>query len=160
MTLLCPLLLFGQSSPSLPSAVDVLLRVGGEIEQPLTLSASDFGKLPRREVRATDRDGKESAFEGVALIDILRLAGVPLGEKLRGDRLMTYLVVEAADGYHVVFALPELDPVFTEHVVLLADRRDHQPLSDNEGPLRLVVPHEKRHARWVRQVMALTIRHA
>ena len=36
-------------------------------------------------------------------------------------------------------------------VVLLADHRDGQPLSTAEGPLRLVVPDEKRHARWVRQ---------
>ena len=67
-----------------------------------------------------------------------------------------YLLVEAADGYRVIFALPELDPAFTERVVLLADHRDGQPLSTAEGPLRLVVPDEKRHARWVRQVGSCT----
>ena len=51
-----------------------------------------------------------------------------------------YLLVEAADDYRVVFALPELDPAFTERVILLADRRDGQPLAAAEGPLRLVVP--------------------
>jgi hypothetical protein len=40
---------------------------------------------------------------------------------------------------------------------LLADQRDGKPLGANEGPLRAIVPGEKRHARWVRQVIALKI---
>jgi hypothetical protein len=107
-----------------------------------------------------DHDGKESAFEGVALVDVLRLAGVPIGKDLRGDKLTTQVIAEAADGYRAVFALTELDPAFTDRVILLADRRDDQPLSAAEGPLRIVVPGEKRHARWVRQVIALTVRRA
>jgi hypothetical protein len=71
-----------------------------------------------------------------------------------------YLLVEAADGYRVVFAFPELDPAFTERVVLLADQRDGQPLATAEGPLRLVVPDEKRQARGVRQVASCTVRRA
>jgi hypothetical protein len=77
---------------------------------------------------------------------------------LRGKKLATYLVVEAADGYRVVFALPELDPAYTDKVVLLADRRDGQPLSEKEGKLRIVVPDEKRQTRWARQVISLTVR--
>jgi hypothetical protein len=68
-----------------------------------------------------------------------------------------YLVVEAADGYRAVFALPELDPLFTDRVILLADRRDGKSLSEREGPLRIIVPGEKRPARWVRQVVALKV---
>jgi len=85
---------------------------------------------------------------------------VKLGEQLRGKRLAEYLVVEAADGYKAVFALPEVDPAFTDRVVILAYKRDGQPLSSPEGPYRIVIPDEKRQARWVRQVVALTLRHA
>jgi DMSO/TMAO reductase YedYZ molybdopterin-dependent catalytic subunit len=120
----------------------------------------DLATLPRREIRARDRDGTEATFTGVALVDLLRLAGVPLGQELRGQHLATYLLIEAADGYRVVFALPELDPAFTDREVLLADRRDGQPLAAAEGPLRLVVPGEKRHARWIRQVLSCTIHRA
>ena len=49
---------------------------------------------------------------------------------------------------------------FTDRVVLLADRRDNQPLPTAEGPLRLVIPDEKRHARWVRQVVSIHLRRA
>lgn len=71
-----------------------------------------------------------------------------------------YLLVEAADGYRVVFALPELDAAFTDRKVYLATRRDGKALTDKEGPFRIVVPDDKRPARWVRQVTALRIRQA
>lgn len=136
------------------------LSVGGEVERPLKLSVADLAKLPRQTIRAKDHGGKESAYEGVALIEILRLAGVPFGDGLRGKNLALHLIIEGADGYRAVFALPELDPAFTDRVVLLADRKDGNSLSASEGPLRIVVPDEKRQARWVRQVTSLTIRRA
>jgi Oxidoreductase molybdopterin binding domain len=99
-------------------------------------------------------------FEGVALVELLQQAGVPLGKDLRGDRMVTCVVVGAADGHRVVFALPEIDPAFSDRLILLADRRDQQPLAPREGPLRLIVPGEKRQARWVRQVTSVTVRRA
>ena len=50
--------------------------------------------------------------------------------------------------------------MFTEKVVLLADRRDGKPLSEKEGPLRIVVSDEKRQARWIRQVKSIQVRNA
>jgi hypothetical protein len=52
---------------------------------------------------------------------------------------------------------PELAPSFTDRTILLADRRDGKPLSDREGPLQVIVPGEKKHARWVRQVVRLVV---
>jgi hypothetical protein len=123
----------------------------------LKLGSADIAKLPRKTVRAREHNGAESTFEGVALIEFLKLAGVPVGEKLRGKAVSNYLVVDGSDGYRAVFAIPELDPAYTDQVILLADRRDGIPLSDAEGPLRMVVPQEKRQARWVRQVTSLTV---
>jgi hypothetical protein len=74
--------------------------------------------------------------------------------------MVTYVVVGAADDYRVVLALPEIDPAFSDRLILLADRRDQQPLSSEEDPLRLIVPGGKRQARWVRQVTTVTIRRA
>jgi len=82
---------------------------------------------------------------------------VKLGEAIRGKALANYLMVEAGDGYRVAFTLPEVDPVFTDLIFLLADRRDGQPMGEYEGRLRIVVPHEKRHARWMRRVVNLYV---
>jgi DMSO/TMAO reductase YedYZ molybdopterin-dependent catalytic subunit len=157
---LCYAVICGTPRCSFPQGEDALLRIDGENARPLTLSRAAFAQLPRTVVQVRDRDGTVSAYAGVLLRDILVLAGVPLGEQLRGDRLALYVVVEAADKYRVVFALPELDAAFTERLVLLADRRDEQPLPATEGPLRLVIPDEQRRARWVRQVVSIYIRRA
>jgi DMSO/TMAO reductase YedYZ molybdopterin-dependent catalytic subunit len=136
------------------------LSVGGEVEHQLKLTAADLAKLPRRTVSAKDHDGKEATFEGVELGDVLKLAGVQFGEHMRGKSLALFLIADAADNYRAVFALPELDHAFTDRVILLADRRDGKPLAATEGPLRIVVPDEKRQARWVRRVSSLTVRRA
>lgn len=148
----------GQGATQSPSS-ETLISIGGEVEHPRKLTAADIAKLPRRTVRASDH-GKEATFEGVPLVEVLRLAGVKFGEGLRGKNLQLYLLLGAADGYKAVFALPELDPAFTDRIILLADRRDGKPLSGEEGRLRVVVPDEKRPARWVRQVVTLTIKRA
>jgi len=149
-------------APGKPAAVEtqaapVAVKVEGEVSTPLRLTAAELNQLPRQTVSARTHDGKESRFEGVALFDVLKKAGLPAGNELRGKAVALYLVVEAADGYRAVFALPELDPAFTDRMILLADRRDGQALSSRDGPLQIIVPGEKRHARWVRQVIVLRI---
>lgn len=142
---------------SAPAGATQALKVEGEVLHPQKLGAEDLAKLPRHRVVAKTHDGSSASFEGVALVDILRLAGVEFGEKLHGKVLAQYLVVEGADGYRVVIALPELDPMFTDQVIILADRRDGKTLPAAEGPWRVIVPSEKRHERWVRQVVALRL---
>jgi DMSO/TMAO reductase YedYZ molybdopterin-dependent catalytic subunit len=149
-----------QTAQSQAPSAKASLRISGEVERQLTLSSEDIAKLPRRSIRAKDHGGKESEFEGVPLVEALKQAGVKFGEGLRGKNLELYLVVEAADGYRAVFALPELDPAYTDRIILLADKRDGKAMDAKEGPLRIVVPEEKRHARWVRQVTGLVIKRA
>ncbi|MGP0065641.1 MAG: molybdopterin-dependent oxidoreductase [Isosphaeraceae bacterium] len=134
-----------------------LLEVVGEVTRPLSLSAAEFAKLPRQTLRAKGHDGVESRYEGVSLIEILSRAGVPTGKELRGKAMALFVVVEASDGYRAVFGLAELDAEFTDRVVLLADRRDDKPLPTQAGTLQVVVPGEKKHARWVRQVIRLRV---
>jgi hypothetical protein len=47
-----------------------------------------------------------------------------------------------------------------EKFVYVLTKRDGKPLSEKDGPFQLVVPGEKRSARWVRQVTALKINQA
>lgn len=152
-----PIVTWGQERQADALAPKALVSVDGEVEHPLQLSSTDLAKLPRHTARVTDHDGTDATFEGTPLVEILRLAGAKLGEQLRGREMTTYLLVKAADDYQVVFALAELDPGFTDRIILLADRRDGKSLSPKEGRLRIIVPGEKRQARWVRQVTTLTI---
>ncbi len=137
-----------------------MLTVNGEVAHPRAFDESDLAAMPRQTVKVTDEKGTPIVYEGVSMAEILQRAGAPLGKSLRGKQMLLYLLVTASDGYHAVFALAELDPDFTDKVVLLADRRDGHPLATTEGPFRIVAPGEKRHARWVRNVIALSVRRA
>jgi hypothetical protein len=119
------------------------------------LTTSDIDSLPH--VKVTTHGSEAATFEGVALRAVLEKAGVEFGHSMRGKRLASCLLVEAADGYRAVIALPELDPDFTDKEVLLAYLQDGKPLDDKAGPFRIVIPEEKRMARWVRQVIKLKI---
>ncbi len=143
--------------PASPATAITQVQVTGEVARPSTFSAEDLAKLPRQTVKAKAHDGAESQYEGVALVEILTKAGVPFGKDLRGKAMVLYVVAEASDGYRAVFALPELDPTYSDRMILLADHRDGKPLSAKEGPLQIVVPGEKKHARWVRQVIRLRV---
>ena len=125
------------------------------------LARSDIESLPHVKVatHASENHGSENnaTFEGVALKTVLEKAGVEFGHSMRGKRLASCLLVEAADGYSAVIALPEIDPDFTDKQIVLAFLQDGKPLDAKAGPYRIVIPDEKRMARWVRQVTTLKI---
>lgn len=45
----------------------------------------------------------------------------------------------------------------SDKVIVLADRREGEPLPKEVGPLRLLVPGDKIHSRWVRQVTRIRV---
>ena len=133
------------------------LTVQTDSGKQVVLSRADLEALPHVKVTASEHSSGPVNFEGVTLKSVLEKAGVTFGESMKGKRLTNCLLVEAADGYRAVIALPELDPAFTDKQTLLAFLRDGKPLGEKEGPYRIVIPDEKRMARWVRQVTTLRI---
>ena len=142
---------FAQASPA------VALRVGGEVPNHLELSVTDIAAFPRQTIRVSDDKGAQVEYGGVPVAEILKKAGAPLGKELKGPNLAVGVVASAPDGYRVLFSLTEFDPGFSDHVILLADQRDGKPLDTREGPLRFIVPGDKRHARWIRGVTTLEV---
>jgi precorrin-4/cobalt-precorrin-4 C11-methyltransferase len=67
------------------------------------------------------------------------------------------VLIEAADGYQVVFSAAELHPGFGGREVLLADRLDGAPLPDKAAPYQVIVPGTKLHSRWIRQVTRVLV---
>lgn len=139
------------------STTKPFFTVEGEVLKSLKITQDDLNKFKQAEVKAKDRDGKEHIYKGVLLVHILDSAGVTLGSKLRGENLAKYVLVKASDGYEVIFALPEIDPEFTTQTILLAYEVDGKPLAKGEGPFRLVVPNDKRPARWIRELATIKV---
>lgn len=132
------------------------LTIQSETEKQTVLTQADIEALPHTTVTAGPADQRVT-YDGVTLKAILDKAGIGLGDSLHGKRLADCLLVEAADGYRVVIALPEIDPASTDKQIVLAFLRNGKPLDDKEGPYRIVIPDEKRMARWVRQVTTLKV---
>ncbi|HMD16386.1 MAG TPA: molybdopterin-dependent oxidoreductase [Terriglobales bacterium] len=132
------------------------LTIQNETGKQTVLARSDIEALPHVRVTA-GASGLSTTFEGVPLKALLERAGVWFGETMKGKRLASCLLAEGADGLRVVIALPEIDPAFTDKQVVLAFLKDGKPLDAKEGPYRIVIPDEKRMARWVRRVTTLKI---
>jgi DMSO/TMAO reductase YedYZ molybdopterin-dependent catalytic subunit len=146
---------FAQTAPATAE-----LRISGAVTTPLTLTLADLKNMPRKNLSVVNpHANKTEAYEGVLLEELLHKAGVPQGENLRGPAMATYVLAEAADGYRVIFSLAELDSGILDSDVIVADTMDGAPLGAKVGPFRLVAPHEKRPARWVRTLKSITVVH-
>ena len=145
---------------TLVAQAQTVLTITGEVTKPLTLQAADLKAMTHTTVTAKDRDGKEHSYSGIPLADLLKQAGATMGGELRGKNLTKCLLVKAADAYEVLFALPEIDPDFTAQTILLADSVDGAPLPQGIGPYRIVVPGEKKPARWIREVKSMEVKFA
>jgi DMSO/TMAO reductase YedYZ molybdopterin-dependent catalytic subunit len=147
-----------QAAATDSKARDAQLTIGGDVPTPLALSVTDLGGFPRKTVTVmNEHTGKQETYQGVPLAELLKRAGVPQGSALRGPALATYVLAEGEDGYTVAFSLAELDSGILDADVLVADTVDGRPIPDKLGPLRLVAPHEKRPARWVRMLRSITV---
>ena len=140
---------FAQSAPA--------LRVIGDVPNHLALSLADFAALKHSTIHVTDDQGASVEYAGASIAAILEKSGASLGKQLKGPNMAVGVVASAPDGYHVLFSLAEFDSAFSDRVIILADRRNGKALDNREGPLRIVVPGDKRHARWIRGVNTLEV---
>jgi DMSO/TMAO reductase YedYZ molybdopterin-dependent catalytic subunit len=130
-------------TPGLAAAQE--FTVVGLDGQTKTLSAAQMADMPRESVKLA---GKKS-YEGPVLAYVLREVGAPAGARLHGPAMRTYVVVRAKDGFAAVLSLAETDKGFSNGLAILADKVDGQPLSDRDGPYRLVVDGDLKGSRSV-----------
>lgn len=147
-----PLLLMSAAAPA-PAGGLTIDCGGGRI---ISLTSAELTALPHVPVTRVDH-GTHVDCSGVAVTEIIGLAGLPSGEKLRGAALATVIVASGADGYRVAFSLGELDPGLGHAGAVIADHCARQALGAEVGPLRLIVPGDERPARSVRQLVRLAV---
>jgi len=123
----------------------------------VALSSADFRALPH--ITITVQNGHTNAAEaysGVPLATLLAKVNAPLGKELHGEAMTSYVIATGSDQYSVVLSLAEVDPSFHEGPVIVADARDGQPLGKS-GPFQLIVSNDKRPARWVHNLVLITL---
>jgi hypothetical protein len=138
----------------LQASAQVVLQINDAA--PVTVSAGELAALPRHTALMNDH-GKQVSYEGVLLQDVLAKGGIELGKGVHGKQLSSYVAAVAGDGYEVVYALAEFDPTVMDSGIIIADKRAGQPLAATEGPLRIVVPHDKRATRCLRMLKEIDV---
>lgn len=162
LALLCAALFIPLNLPAQQTATAAAeggLRLTADPDHaPVVLSPADFRALPH--ITTTVHNGHTNAdetYSGVPLATLLAKVNAPLGKELHGEAMTSYLIATGSDGYSVVLSLAEVDPSFHEGQVLVADTRDGKPLGDH-GPFQLIVSDDKRPARWVHNLVSITLK--
>ena len=144
-------------TPSPDTTTAPALLIKGAVKQELHLTLADLKAMPRTKVTAKGHDATTHEYEGVTLTTLLAKAGAPQAGDLRGKNMSLCVIAEASDGYRAAFSLAELDPDFAAESVLVADTADGKGLGPDQGPLRLIVPADKRQGRWVRLLKIISV---
>jgi Oxidoreductase molybdopterin binding domain len=138
-------------------AADQSVVIATTVEQTHTIDPAMVERLPAIDEKASFLTGhgpEQASYTGALLWSVLEQA-----EMLGGDRrarLHRTIMVTGRDGYTAVLALAEIDPEFEGKQVLLAYRRDGQPIEGHA--LRLVVPDDRHGGRSVRDVVRIELR--
>ena len=126
---------------------------------PVEFSLAEFRILPHVTITVHNSHTKaDETYSGVPLATLLAKLNAPVGDKFRKEALTTYLLASGSDGYSVILSLAEVDPSFRDDPVLVADTRDGQPLAKS-GPFELIVPGDKRPARWIHNLNFIGLEH-
>ena len=139
---------------------DSLVLTAEPYHAPVVLSPTEVHALAHVTITVHNpHTDKDETYSGVPLATLLAMINAPIGKELHGESLATYLVATGTDGYSVVLSIAEADPSFHGGQIVVADGRDGQPLG-KFGPFQLIVSEDKRPARWVHNLAAITLQSA
>jgi DMSO/TMAO reductase YedYZ molybdopterin-dependent catalytic subunit len=133
----------------------------GLVERAGPLSVAALRQLPNETAQVSFLSGnntEQHTYVGVRLVTVLNNAKLKTNDKYKNDKLRKYIVFTAKDGYEATVAWGEIDPDFGNAAILLAWEEDGKPLTGASGPLRLVVPTDKRGGRYVSGVVTIDVR--
>jgi hypothetical protein len=154
LVLLIAFLIPAAGEPAQPGEL-LTVRVDGRDR---VLSSTDLAKVTRHDERIiAEGTGETATVSGIRLWDLLQVAGVPSSEASGRQRAVMMIKLTGADGQSAALALVEVDPSFSTRNVLVADRRNGKPLNAAEGPWRVFIPTDLRHARWIRGLVLIDV---
>ena len=140
------------------------VTVDGQVLNPYDLTVEVLqNEFTAQTVDVTFLSGEETVstqFTGVPLWQVIGAAQPNLNADVRNDRISTFIVVTASDGYQAVIAWGEIDPEFGNANILLAYEENGAPIEDSQGAIRLVVPTDARGGRYVSGVVNISLRDA
>ncbi len=134
-------------------------QVAGAVTAPRTWSVAQIKGQMAGQVRplAYTVKGRHHTAHVVSLWALLQAAGPRVNPQIKHHLLQFVVAVRGGDGYTSDFTLGELSPDFGGRAVWIALDEDGKPLTGDGGPVQLLVPGDKKPARWVHAVRAILL---
>jgi DMSO/TMAO reductase YedYZ molybdopterin-dependent catalytic subunit len=136
----------------------ILAQTAGPVTSDvLPFDPARLAESGKSEIKVTE-DGQTVTYSGLPMASILgtvvKDAGTMPGLRSLSDSV---LLVRGSDGYQaaVSAASVAMDPKGERY--FLAVSRNGKPLAEGEGPVRLIVPGDPRHVRWVKTVTTIRL---
>jgi hypothetical protein len=124
---------------------------------PKYANVPELQALPQKTLTVHNEHTKtDETYTGVALSDLLAKYGAPFDKENEKRIFHSYLRVEGTDHYYVVYSASEVQESIHNAEVIVAASLNGKPLAD-DGQIKLVASGEKRPARWVRNLLAITL---
>jgi len=143
----------GAAKPSVPSHTLTVTANGKAV----TLSMADLQAMPQRTLRVHNgHNNQDETYTGVGLDDLLAKYGVTLANGGAHKVYHSYIKAEGTDKYWVLYSASEVIPEMHTWDSIVAITVNGEPIRDN-GEFRMVAGGERRPARWVNNLTALTI---
>jgi hypothetical protein len=123
----------------------------------VTLTMDDLKAMPQRTLRVHNgHNNQDETYTGVGLDDLLAKYGVTLANGNAHKVYHSYLKVEGTDKYWVLYSASEVIPELHTWDAIVAITLNGAPIQA-DGDFRMIAGGERRPARWVNNLSALTI---
>ena len=138
-------------APAKPSTT-LVVTVDGRAT---TYTLADLQAMPQRTLKVQNGHTQtEETYTGVAVSDLLAKAGISMDTLKRVYH--SYIKAEGTDHYWVLYSASEVQSGLRQGEAIIAISQDGKPLT-SDGQFKIVETGEKRPARWVRNLMSLTV---
>ena len=135
-------------------STSLTLTVAGVSHQ---LSAAALAALPQSHLTVhNSHTNHDENYAGVSLYDLLASSGLSLTKQNQQTYLHSYIRAQGTDFYFVLYSAAEVQPDLNTSTVLIATHLDGHALGA-DGAFKLVASNDKRPARWVRNLLSLTL---
>jgi DMSO/TMAO reductase YedYZ molybdopterin-dependent catalytic subunit len=131
-------------------------NVAGSVAKAGTIDLAKLNAMKQSTVSIT-AGSVTTVYGGVLLSDFLQDAGIKLDVNKKNDILTKGIVGVGSDGYAALIVGGETDAKFGNLQILIATTKDGQPLGDQDGFARIVVPGDGRAGRYVSNLTRIEV---
>jgi hypothetical protein len=143
----------GAGKPAVPSHTLSITAAGKTV----SLTMDELKAMPQRTLRVHNgHNNQDETYTGVGLDDLLARYGITLANGNAHKVYHSYLKAEGTDKYWVLYSASEVIPELHTWDSIVALTLNGEPIKA-DGEFKMVASGERRPARWVSNLSAITI---